>query len=61
MIISALLFQRVLRVTERHIDLAHLDAILAGIADDLRRRVEAHRLRIQQSASERIGMEMLEP
>ncbi len=47
MILPAFLLQRILRVTERHVDPAHLDAVLAGIADDLRRGVKAHRLRIQ--------------
>ena len=58
---AAALLQRVLRVAERHVDLAHLDAVLAGIADDLRRGVKPHRLRIQQPAAERVGMEMLQP
>ena len=42
-----LLLHRVLGVAEGHIDLAYLDAVLARIADDLRRRVKSHRLRIQ--------------
>ena len=46
-IVPAFLLQRILRVTEGYVDLAHLDAVLAGIADDLRRGVKAHRLRIQ--------------
>ena len=55
------LLQRVLRVAEGHVDLAHLDAVGAGIADDLRRGVKAHRLRVQQPAAERVGMIMLQP
>jgi hypothetical protein len=61
MIFPALLLHRSLRVTERHIDLPHLDAVLAGIADDLRRGIKAHRLRIQQSTAERIRMPIFEP
>jgi hypothetical protein len=60
-ILLAFLFQRILRVAERDVDLAHLDAVLAGIADDLRRGIKAHRLRIQQPAAKRVGVEMLQP
>ena len=60
-ILAAFLLQRILRVTERYVDLAHLDAVLAGIADDLRRRVETHRLRIEQAAAEGVGVVMLQP
>jgi hypothetical protein len=60
-IFSVPLLQRVLRKAVRHVDLAHLDAVVAGVADDLRWRVKAHRLRIQQSAAECVGMVMLEP
>src|SRR5437764_1190239 len=56
-----LLLQRVLREAIGHVDVAHGDAVLAGVADDLRRRIEAHRLRIEQSAAERVGMIMLQP
>jgi len=31
----ALFFQRILCAAERHVDLAHLDAVVAGVADDL--------------------------
>src|SRR6516165_11756686 len=55
------LFQRIVGEREGNIDLAHLDAVLAGIADDLRRGVKAHRLRVEQSAAERIGMVMFQP
>ncbi len=59
--LAALLLQSVLPEAERHIDLAHLDAVLARIADDLRGRVKSHRLRIQQTAAESVGMKTLEP
>src|SRR6516164_2255441 len=60
-IFTVTLLQRVLRETEGHVDIAHLDAVLAGIAHDLRRRIEAHRLRVQKRAAEGVGMPMLEP
>src|ERR1700689_4469898 len=60
-ILSIALLQRILCMAEGNIDLAHLDAVLAGVADDLRRCVKTHRLGIQQSAAERVGMIMLEP
>jgi hypothetical protein len=40
------LLQCVLRKTVGHVDLADLDAVLAGVTDDLCGRVKAHRLRI---------------
>ena len=55
------LLQRVLRETEGHVDLAHLDAVLAGIADDLRGGVKAHRLGIQEAAAEGVRMIVLQP
>src|SRR3546814_8795235 len=42
-------------------DRAHLDAMIAGIAHDLRRRVETHRLGVEQSGTEYVGMMMLHP
>src|SRR4051794_25904339 len=60
-IFPAVFLQRILREAERHVDLAHLDAVLAGVADDLRRRVKPHRLRVQQPAAKRVGMIMLQP
>src|SRR5689334_4661099 len=53
--------QRVLRKTEGDIDLAHLDAVLARVADDLGRRVKPHRLRVEQPAAEGIGVIVLQP
>src|SRR5207248_8021618 len=40
---------------------AHLDAVLTRIADDLRRRVKPHRLRVEQCAGEDIGMKAFDP
>ena len=60
-VFSIPLLQRVLGKTVGHIDLAHLDAVGAGVADDLRRRVETHRLRIEQATAEGIGVIMLQP
>jgi hypothetical protein len=40
---------------------AHLDVMRLRVADDLRRRVETHRLRIQQRGAEDIGMPALHP
>src|SRR5690349_19973 len=53
--------QRVLRKAEGHVDVTDLDTVLAGIADDLRRGIKAHRLRIQEAAAEGVGMVMLQP
>ena len=58
---AVLFLQRILGITIGHIDLAHLDAVLARIADDLRRGVKTHRLRVQESAAECVGMEVLQP
>src|ERR1700757_1792383 len=44
-----------------YIDFAHLDAMLARIADDLGGRIEAHRLRVEQSAAKGRGIFPLEP
>jgi len=55
------ILQRVLRKAVRDIDLAHLDAVLAGIADDLGGGVKAHRLRIEKAAAERVGVIVLQP
>jgi hypothetical protein len=60
-ILALTLLQRVLRKAVGHVDLAHLDVVVAGIADDLRGCVKAHRLRIEQAAAERVGVVMLQP
>ena len=54
-------FQRVVPFAETHIDGAHFDIMLARIAHDLGRRIETHRLRIEQRTAERGGMMALEP
>ena len=43
------------------IDRAHLDAVLAHVAHDLRRRVEAHGLRVEQRGREHVRIAALEP
>ena len=40
---------------------AHLDPVLAGVADDLGRGVEPHRLAVQQTGGEHIGINPLHP
>lgn len=42
-------------------DGAHLDAMLLRIAHDLRGRVKAHRLRVEERRAEDVGMMMLHP
>src|SRR5690554_6100070 len=44
-----------------HIDGSHLHAMLACIANKLRRRIETHWLRIQKSRAECIRIVILEP
>jgi hypothetical protein len=61
MMLARALLQRVLGKAMGHIDRPHLDAVLAGVTDDLRRRIESHRLGIQQRAAERIGMKPFQP
>ena len=40
------------------IDLAGLAAVIAEVADDLRRGVKAHRLRVEQRAGEDVGADL---
>ena len=56
-----LAFERALPRAHRDVDRPHLDAVLARIAHQLRRRVEAHRLGVEQAAQERIGVVALDP
>src|SRR3546814_21153858 len=44
-----------------HVGCADLDAVLAGVADELRRRVEAHRLAVQQRGGEDRRVMVLHP
>ena len=39
------------------VDRAHLDAMLARVAHELRRRIEAHRLRVEDRGAEDVGIE----
>src|SRR3546814_8276066 len=55
------LLQRTIPLAVVDRDRAHLDALIAGIAHDLRRRVETHRLGVEQSGPEYVGMMMLHP
>ena len=43
-------FQRAIPVADRHVGAAHFDAVPARVGHELRRRVEAHRLRVEQRA-----------
>src|SRR5262249_33240144 len=43
------------------IDRAHVDAVLAHVANDLRRRVEAHGLRVEQRRREGVRVAALQP
>ncbi len=44
-----------------HADMAHLDAVGAGVADELRRLVEAHRLRVEDRGQEHIRVGAFHP
>ena len=48
-------------VAMAHIDRQHLDAMRARIAHQLRRRVEAHRLAVQQRREKGVGVVALDP
>jgi hypothetical protein len=54
-------FERALPAADRDVDLAHLDAVLARVAHELRRRVEAHRPGVEQAAEKGVGMVPLDP
>src|SRR5271166_6844214 len=43
------------------VDWAHLDAMLGEVAHDLGRRVESHRLRVEQGGREHVRITALEP
>ena len=53
--------QRAVPVAHRHVDGPHVDAVPARVLHELRRRVEAHRQRVEQRAGERRGLVALEP
>ena len=54
-------FQRAIPVRCIDIDVAHLDAMLLRVAHDLRRRVEAHRLAVEQRRREHIRVMAFQP
>ena len=54
-------FHRIVPIRAVDAERAHLDPVFAGVADDLGRRVEAHRLRVQQGAGEYPRMAAFEP
>src|SRR5262249_13759915 len=60
-IVAAALFQGVLGEAVGYVDLADLDFALAGVADDLRGGIEAHRLRVEQRAAEGIRVVTFKP
>src|SRR5215469_8164420 len=53
--------QRAVPVAVVDVDRQHRDAMLARVADDLRRLVEAHRLRVKQRAGKDLGMKAFDP
>ena len=54
-------FERAVPKTVVDIDREHLNAMLARVADDLRRGVEPHRLTVEQGAGEDLRIEALDP
>src|SRR5690349_17522629 len=58
---SIAFFQRAIPFTTIHIHRAHFHTMLARIADDLRRRVKAHRLTVQQRRAENRGVITFDP
>src|SRR5688572_8380860 len=59
--IRATSFQRAVPIGEIDVGFARLDAMLARIAYDLRRRIKAHRLRVEQRRRECRRMVALDP
>ena len=59
--VGAARFQRAVPIGEVDVGGARLDAVLARIAHDLRRRVKAHRLRVQQRRREGCRVVALDP
>ena len=53
--------ERAVPVAGRHVDRAHLDAVADRVVDDRGRRVEAHRLGVEQRAGEHIRVVTAEP
>jgi hypothetical protein len=59
--VSARRFQRAVPVADRDVDRPDLHAVVHRIAHDLRRRVEAERLRVEQCGAERGRLVALQP
>ena len=55
------IFQRAVPIRQVDVDLAHFDAVLARIAHQLRRRVEAERLGVEHRRGEDVGIAALHP
>ena len=53
--------QRAIPIRQVHIDVAHGDAVFAGVAHELRGRVEAERLAIEHGGAEDIGIAAFDP
>ena len=53
--------QRAIPIRQVHIHRPHLDAMLLRVAHDLRRRVEAHRLAVEQRGGEHIRIVAFDP
>ena len=54
-------FERAIPSGRVHADRAYLDPVIAGVADDLRRRVKPHWLGIEQRGGEHVGVPAFEP
>ncbi len=57
----ALWLERTVPIAQIDIDGMHLDAMRLRVAHDLRRRIEAHGLAVEQRAGEDLGMKAFEP
>jgi hypothetical protein len=55
------MFQRGIPIGKVHVDFAQIDAVLAGVADELGRRIEAHRLGVEETGAEDVGIVALHP
>ncbi len=55
------LLQRAVPAGEVHVDRTDLDAVVLGVAHDLRRRVEAHRLAVEERGGEHVRVVAFDP
>ena len=55
------IFQGTIPIREIHVHRAHVDAVLLRVAHDLRRRVEAHRLAVEQRGREHLRVVAFDP